>query len=675
MRQGAWQRVYAAMGVFNVMTVLVAVGLGTGIAQLYRGSVEEARVWAFRSATISQLSQLATRANAPGNDVFSSRDIEAERARLATAEKEFAAGWKCAVDELDRAGSSVAGVKDEVVAVRTAVDAMTANARNIFAALSRGDDAVAGHQMAEMDQNLAQSAEAVARASSAIQKLQTGLFATQLARAETLKRSQLLLIGLVVAMVIFFVRYGQRLSRMFAAQNEAIAQRNADMRLVLDQVSDGLAIVDRRGVVVGQQSAAFASIVGVLPPEASLGRAFDASAPNIAAWFDVSFSALADDALPLELLLDQLPSKVVVNGKHLSFEWRAIGVDAAPAQFLCIARDVTERTRSSEAEAARNDGLELLSRWVRDSKGASDFVTEGDALIARVTNAVTNAVDGADLKRDLHTLKGNAGLWGQSAFAGMLHTVEDRLEESGGLTAAAAAEISAGWKIRTETVRRMSGDRGDRIDVPRAELQRLVDEVREGTDRDTIVRLLEDWKEEPANVALSRLGDYAKSLARRLGKPPIEVVVDGGEVRLSSARFQGVMSALVHVVRNAVDHGFAADARSPRIELCAQRSDDSIIIRIVDNGRGIPVEPLRQRLRALGKAVNDDSDALAGIWEDGISTAEELTQTSGRGVGLAAVKRTVEAAGGDVGVTTVVGAGSTFTFTFDVARRANAAAE
>jgi two-component system chemotaxis sensor kinase CheA len=221
----------------------------------------------------------------------------------------------------------------------------------------------------------------------------------------------------------------------------------------------------------------------------------------------------------------------------------------------------------------------------------------------------------------------------------------------------------------------MSGDRGDRIDVPRAELQRLVDEVREGTDRDTIVRLLEDWKEEPANVALSRLGDYAKSLARRLGKPPIEVVVDGGEVRLSSARFQGVMSALVHVVRNAVDHGFAADARSPRIELCAQRSDDSIIIRIVDNGRGIPVEPLRQRLRALGKAVNDDSDALAGIWEDGISTAEELTQTSGRGVGLAAVKRTVEAAGGDVGVTTVVGAGSTFTFTFDVARRANAAAE
>jgi len=565
-------------------------------------------------------------------------------------------------------------VKSEVVAVRTAVDAMTANAHNIFAALSRGDDAVAGQQMAEMDQNLAQSAEAVARASSAIQQLQTSLFASQLDRAETLKRSQLLLIVLVVAMVIFFVRYGQRLSRMFAAQNEAIAQRNADMRLVLDQVSDGLAIVDRRGVVVGQQSAAFASIVGVLPPEASLGRAFDASAPNVAAWFDVSFSALADDALPLEVLLDQLPSKVTVDGKHLSFEWRAIGVDAAPQQFLCIVRDVTERTRSSESEAARNDGLELLSRWVRDGKGAADFVAEGDALIARVTNAVSNATDVADLKRDLHTLKGNAGLWGQTALASLLHTVEDGLEESGGLTSAAAAEVGAGWQMRTETVRRMSGDRGDRIDVPRAELQRLVDEVREGTDRDTIVRLLEDWKEEPATIALSRLGDYAKSLARRLGKPPIDVVVDGSDVRLSATRFQGVMSALVHVVRNAVDHAFAPDARSPRIELRAQRNDDSIIIRIVDNGRGIPVEGLRKRLSALGKAVNDDNDALAGIWEDGVSTAEELTQTSGRGVGLAAVKRTVEAAGGDVGVATVAGAGSTFTFTFDVARR-HAAAE
>lgn len=663
-----WQRVYAAMGVFNVLTVVAAVGIGGGIAWLYHGSVEEAQAWAWRSSNIAQLSQLATRANAPGNDVFSSRDVAAEQARLAVAEREFDKAYQCAIDELDKAGADVGGVRAEVVAAGKHVRAMTTNARAIFAAIGRGDEATAGEQMAQMDRNLALSSEAVANAGNGIQGLQANIFSHRLSQASLLTKVQAALIVLVVAMVLFFVSYGRRLGRMFNAQNEAIAQKGRDMRLVLDQVSDGLAILDRRGVVVGEQSSAFAAVVGTLPAGGSLGRAFDVNAPHIAAWFDVSFDALHDDALPLEVLLDQLPSKVVVAGRHLSFEYQPIGNDTVPQQFLCIARDVTEKVRSGESESARNDSLELLSRWVRDNRGAVMFVDDGDALLTRVNALVGTTMSKeqlVDLKRDLHTLKGNAGLWGQTSFARQLHQVEDVLDEEGQLPTTVATELKEGWQLRTETVRRMSGDRGDLVEVPRAELQRLVQEVREGADRDTIVRLLEDWKEEPATVALSRLGDYARSLARRLGKNNIEVVVDGGDVRLSSHRFQGVLSALVHVVRNAVDHAFVANGPSPRLELRARREHDAIVLRIADNGRGIPLDHVRERLAKLGRAVNDEKEILEGIWEDGVSTAEALSQTSGRGVGLAAVKKTVHAAGGVVHVETAAGAGSTFTFTFD----------
>lgn len=667
-----WQRVYTAMGIFNVLTVVAAVGIGSMIASLYRGSVQEAQSWADRSARISQLSQLATRANAPGNDVFSTRDVPAERARLAEAERGFNTAFKAALEDLDQAGNQVAGVRQPVVTAGELVGAMVVNARAIFDAIGREDEPAAGTQMAQMDRNLASASEEMARASAAIQDLQNQMFARRLEQAASLTSLQGALIILVIAMVIFFVIYGRRLSAMFTAQNEAIAQKGRDMRLVLDQVSDGLAIMDRRGVVVGEQSAAFASVLGSVPAGGSIGRAFDATAPHIAAWFDVGFDALHEDALPVELLLDQLPSTVVVGGRHLAFEYRAIGNDPTPQHFLCIVRDVTEKVRSGENETVRNEGLELLSRWVRDNPGAQMFIQEGDALLARVAKTVGAPLSEeqlVELKRDLHTLKGNAGVWGQAGLAKQLHQAEDRLNEGGELSTAVISALERGWTERTEVVRRMTGDRADLIQVPRGELQRLVEQVREGADRDTIVRLIEDWKEEPAAGALGRLGNYARALAQRLGKPEIEVVVDGGDVRLSASRFQGVLSALVHVVRNAVDHAFAPDAAAPRLELRASRNNSSIVLLIADNGSGIPLPVLRERLLQLGRPANDEREVLAGIWEDGVSTAESLSETSGRGVGLSAVKKTVHAAGGEVRVETAAGAGSRFTFTFDNVRQ------
>ena len=388
----------------------------------------------------------------------------------------------------------------------------------------------------------------------------------------------------------------------------------------------------------------------------------------MAGWFDLAFDALTEDAMPLAVLLDQLPSRVVVGDRHLMFVFEPIGHDPVPQRFLCIVRDETDRVRSSESEAARNDSLELLARWVRDNRGAALFVDDGDALLTRIQAPVENEEQRVVLKRDLHTWKGNAGVWGQTALARQIHAAEDLVELEGQLPASAVDDLREGWLARTETVRRMNGDRGERVEVPRTELQRLVQAVREGADRENIVRLLEDWKEEPAAVALSRLGDYARSLARRLGKADIEVDVDGGQVRLPSARYQHVLSALVHVVRNAVDHGFADDHPSPRLVLRAYRDLGATVLSISDNGGGIPLAPLRERLAALGRDTDDDRRVLAGIWEDGVSTSESISQTSGRGVGLAAVRQTVLAADGEVAVSTAVGKGTTFTFTFQERR-------
>lgn len=98
----------------------------------------------------------------------------------------------------------------------------------------------------------------------------------------------------------------------------------------------------------------------------------------------------------------------------------------------------------------------------------------------------------------------------------------------------------------------------------------------------------------------------------------------------------------------------------PRAEFQAR----SVTLEITDNGRGIALDKLRGRAQSLGASANDDTELLSLIWRDGCSTADDVSDTSGRGVGLAALKAAVERAGGGVGVRTEAGRGTTFTFTF-----------
>ena len=111
-----------------------------------------------------------------------------------------------------------------------------------------------------------------------------------------------------------------------------------------------------------------------------------------------------------------------------------------------------------------------------------------------------------------------------------------------------------------------------------------------------ITARLSGWTLEPTERPLARLARYARSLAQRLGKGEIEVDVDGGGVRVEPQRWKGLWSELVHVVRNAVDHGLEAPderratAKPPQPRAApahATMAGERLIIDIEDDGRGI----------------------------------------------------------------------------------------
>ncbi|HEY0077348.1 MAG TPA: ATP-binding protein [Pyrinomonadaceae bacterium] len=160
--------------------------------------------------------------------------------------------------------------------------------------------------------------------------------------------------------------------------------------------------------------------------------------------------------------------------------------------------------------------------------------------------------------------------------------------------------------------------------------------------------------------------------AARLAEKSLEIELSGGEVRLDKSLADAIADPLLHLLRNAVDHGIepplerlaAGKQERGRIRLEAEAEGSRAVLRVADDGRGIDPERIARAAEAQGifepGAKLDEQQALRLIFRPGFSTVGEASSMSGRGVGLDVVESTVEQLGGELRVWSRAGAGTTF---------------
>lgn len=198
----------------------------------------------------------------------------------------------------------------------------------------------------------------------------------------------------------------------------------------------------------------------------------------------------------------------------------------------------------------------------------------------------------------------------------------------------------------------------DRVDRRVAELQRRVLELRTA----------------PLERVTDNLPRTARAVAEKLGKR-VEVEILGAELELDRAILDRLSEPLLHLVRNAVDHGLESPAariaagkpEAGRLRIEARRQRDSIWIDVADDGRGIDLASVSRRAVAAG-LIHEDlvsdlpaEEVVRFIFHPGLSTASSVSEVSGRGVGMDAVKATIEGLGGEVLLRTEMGRGTTTT--------------
>lgn len=464
------------------------------------------------------------------------------------------------------------------------------------------------------------------------------------------------------------VDLNSNLEALVAARTLALADRERSLRLVLDSTGDALIGIDKDVRLTGESSAAAERWFGAPSPKARAGKYLFADDPDAALGFELGFAQLSEDILPWEVAVDQLPKRITRGPHTLGLEYKPVSENGSLKSFLLVARDITATVERENMERSSREQQHMIGRLLSDKRGFEQFVRDCEQLIAELSGQTDLSL----AKRALHTLKGNSAIFGLESIAECCHRIEDRVAADAELPSAQeVSELARLWRSRMQSIQEFLSNLGrGALEVDTEDHQQLIESLLKRRDYDEILNSVEAWTWPRTAERLAHLRAQVEYVAKRLHKD-VCVQLEHNEIRTPPGYLDRVWSNLVHAVRNAVDHGIEAPAEREakgkppqgRIKLSTRIDDALLHIQIADDGAGLDTGSLERAAQRAGLNVEGIAPEKL-IFVEGLSSREQATELSGRGVGMSALQKACEENGGTINVSFVPNGGTTLTLSF-----------
>lgn len=462
-----------------------------------------------------------------------------------------------------------------------------------------------------------------------------------------------------------------------------LQKRNHAMRLVLDNVEQGLATIQLDGSLSAERSLAFDRWFGAAQGELGFERVVSPSDERVQSNLRMSWEQLTSGIFPLDLCIEQMPTRLRAGSREYALNYRPI-LDKDELQgALLVVNDVTDELARGRRDVRQRELIGLFERAMRDRGGTFEFMEEMDQLVSRVMDPSQKELP--QVLRLLHTIKGSSALYGVGSVAEVAHRIESTVEErQSAPLPEQLQELERAWQDISSSLHRLLGASGQGVvEMVSADFERLERALERRAPYAELEALLAYLRQEPVLVRLRRAADQAQAVARRLGKPELLIELNAArELRLPATRWAPFWAAFVHALQNAIDHGIeppeqreaAGKAPAGKLVLSAWTEQDSFFVELADDGRGIDWERVRERARARGVPHETEGDLALALFADGLSTADRVTQTSGRGVGMGAVRAATEELGGTLRIQSARGVGTSIRFIFPLSADATPSA-
>ncbi|HMJ15311.1 MAG TPA: ATP-binding protein, partial [Polyangiaceae bacterium] len=442
--------------------------------------------------------------------------------------------------------------------------------------------------------------------------------------------------------------------------------RNAELRMVLDNVAQGLVTVDREGRLSSERSRIFEHwFAGGLPDTVHTLFAPD---PKSAALFELGWEQLIEGVLPLELCIEQMPRRLHLEKRSFELHWRPIaGEGEQLRRVLLVMSDVTEVRLRQRSEHEQRQLMALVERLAHDRGGVLEFMRESRALVHEVQHG--HSAPEVE-KRLVHTLKGNCALFGVSVLSALCHEIENGLElDRRSVSEDERIRLRDAWSELEKRLTPFLDMNTSTLLVVRRDYDSALKQLQR--ENHPLGHDLELWAFEPLDLRFQRIGEQARRLVQRLAKGDLEIQNEHGGFRIPPEPWAPFWAAFAHAVRNAVDHGIEspeerrlAGKGAPTLTLRAYQRGTSFVFELSDDGRGIAWDKIRSKALAAGLCADTREDLVAALFVAGISSKECADELSGRGIGMPALLEACRAMGGEISVESSSGQGTTWRFEF-----------
>lgn len=493
------------------------------------------------------------------------------------------------------------------------------------------------------------------------------------------------------------------LERRVAERTAQLRQKTNDIQAMLENMPQGVMTVMPGGVIHPEYSAymetifetrdiAGANVMELVFTQTNLGS-------NDLSQVDAAVgSCIGEDMMNYEfnshLLVTEF-EKTMPNGavKSLELSWSPIADDNDVVEklMLCV-RDVTELKRLASEAGAQKRELEIIGeilavtqeKFQEFIEGARKFVEENEQLIRQAPGKDADTI--GLLFRNMHTIKGNARTYGLQHMTNTVHETEQAYDElrkdpekawdAEALLAQLAqvgALVEEYHTINDHKLGRKGPGRRGSVErflmVEKDQVSHALELLRQAHRADAqdvratlekVSHTLQRIGTDKVEHVLVGIVESLPSLARELGKESPKVSIRDHGVMVRSQVTGLLKNVFTHLLRNAMDHGLeSAEARQAagkdpvgHIELDVSVAEGKLQMRLHDDGRGLAVAKIRAKAIEKGVLAPDaDADPVTVanlIFASGFSTADQVTEVSGRGVGMDAVRGFLQREGGDV---------------------------
>lgn len=505
-----------------------------------------------------------------------------------------------------------------------------------------------------------------------------------------------------ISMVEVIEEQNRNLEHKVEQRTAALKQKNDDIANMLANMHQGLFTIEPSGLIHPEYSAYLETIfqtqkIADMHFAELLFTHAEMSADTIDATTTSVESIVGEDSMMYEFNSHLLASEIRIclpdqEDKFLDLDWDPI-VDEndVVTKLMVTVRDVTElRALQAAAEEQRQE-LNMIGEILSIAPTKfKEFIETSNQFIAKcrtlIESTPTKSGDVlAELFRNIHTVKGNARTYGFRKITDTVHLVENTYDELRKneeslwepeklLEELATAEKSvAAYATLFDEKLNMAGggNAGAEIEPELAEsLMERIMALNGQPIQSNVVSIVRDTfkalvslQAKPINSVISDVVVSVKSLAKELGKPEPAINIDAGDILLKSNMHSMLNNIFMHVMRNAIDHGIEKPEERKSKNKPAQgivtletvNRGHEVSFCVSDDGKGIALTRIYQKAVEKGLYSKDgekpsDEEIANLIFASGFSTADQVTEVSGRGVGMDAVKRFLEAEGGRIDV-------------------------